>query len=302
MNANTDAPIESIDWNIVRSFLMVCETSQLTVAAIKLGLSQPTLGRHIRELERLAGESLFDRFPGKWTLTQKGQQLRAALDPMGPIALEFERALRTQAQRDVLGTVRITASESFATFLLPKILAQLKAGEPKLSFQVIVDPDELNLIRRDADIALRCFRPTQNSVIAAHLKDVEFGIFVGRSFVDRFGMPSSLDHLKGHLISPESTGPIVDFASSLGISLSDRDFSYKSNSELNQLAAIEAGLGAGALWVDLFDGREDLIRVFPGQVTKRVPLWLCSHEDLQRSNRLKVTFNFLANGIREALA
>jgi DNA-binding transcriptional LysR family regulator len=177
------------DWNLLRSFIAVHETGTLTEAARRLGTTQPSVGRHLRELEGALGEILFVRLPGRLKPTERAQALYASVAPMKTAVLEAGR-LFAEAGAQVAGTVRLAVSEVYATHLVAPLAAQWLADQPGLEIELSVSNRPDNLLRRDADIAVRFFRPDQDDVIAVHVGMTELALFAHTRYIERHGMPT----------------------------------------------------------------------------------------------------------------
>jgi len=285
------------DWNLLRTFIAVGEAGTLTGAAEALKTTQPTVGRHIRELEALVGETLFDRLPGGLRPTDKALDLLARILPMREGAAAFGSALKG-AQQQLSGTVRVTASESVGAVLMPDVLASLMADEPGLQVELVVSDRVENLQLREADIAVRFFRPTQDDLITASLGEARMGLYVHDRFIERQGRPGSIEALLGHLVGEDDLTRTFEVSGQAGMKLKRADFCFRSDSELAQLAAVERGVGVGPIWDYLARGRAGLHRIFADRLDFPATLWLCAHDDLRRSARLRRTFEHLAQALR----
>ncbi len=163
--------LNTMDWNLIKTFLAVAETGTLLAAAEALRLSQPTVGRHIDELEAATGLTLFIRGRRGMALTEAGLSL---LDDARSMAKEADHFLLRASGRasEASGPVRITASDIVANYLLPPILVALKDAEPGIDIELAPSNAVANLLARDADIAIRMTRPIQNDLIAVKLNDL----------------------------------------------------------------------------------------------------------------------------------
>ena len=196
------------DWSLIQSFLAVAEAGSLSAAARGLGRSQPSLGRDIRALEDQLGATLFDRHPRGLAPSQTGErllphahQMRAA---MGAIAL----TAAGQSQQ-LAGPVRITASIFAAHYILPPVLADIRAAEPSITIDLIASDDTENLLFRAADIAVRMYRPTHPDLIARHVGDVPMGIFAATRYLERAGRPQRAEDLMQHAIIGFDRNPLI---------------------------------------------------------------------------------------------
>ncbi|MEX0839997.1 MAG: LysR family transcriptional regulator, partial [Parvibaculum sp.] len=152
-------------WELYRSYLAVVREGSLSGAARQLGLTQPTVGRHIDALEAALGVGLFTRSQGGLAPTEGALALVAHAEAMASAAEALRRAASGEAEDDS-GTVRITASEIIGTQVLPAMLTRFREKHPRIAVELVLSNRTDDLIRRDADIAVRMIRPTQTALIA----------------------------------------------------------------------------------------------------------------------------------------
>ncbi|MFN9744082.1 MAG: LysR family transcriptional regulator, partial [Betaproteobacteria bacterium] len=227
------------DWNLLRSFIAVCETRTLTAAADALGLSQPTLGRHIRELESLVGETLFDRLPGRMKPNERAEFLLDRLRPLREGVGRIEHAIWSR-EEVVAGTVRVTTSEILGALVLPRLLAPLLREAPLLQVEVQASDEVQNLLRREADIAIRFFRPEQDDVIAISVGQTEIGLFGSKDLVASLPEGCTPSDLEGRYVGGIAVEQAIEIAAAAGHSLQRSDFRFRSVSGVAQLHAVEA--------------------------------------------------------------
>jgi DNA-binding transcriptional LysR family regulator len=286
------------DWNLLRSFIAVCDTQTLTAAADVLGLSQPTLGRHIRQLETAVGETLFDRMPGKMRPTERAEFLMARLLPLREGVGRFEHAIWGHDE-SVAGTVRVTTSELLGGLVLPGVLAPLLREAPLLQIELQASDEVQNLLRREADIAVRFFRPEQDDVIAIAVGQTELGLYGSKDLVDSLPPGYTPSHLKGRYVGDVGVERAIEISASVGHPLQRSDFCFRSMSAVAQLQAVEAGVGIAGLLAVFAANRPSLVRVFPDLVAQPVSVWLCAHEDLRRSQRMRRVFDHLNVALKQ---
>jgi DNA-binding transcriptional LysR family regulator len=302
MNTRSDIKpdIRLDDWNLLRSFMAVHELGTLTAAAEALQLTQPTLGRHIRELEALVGEILFDRLPGLMKPTQRADFLMSRLQPLRDGIGSFEQAL-SGASEAVAGTVRITSSQMFGALELPRLLAPLLREEAQLQIEVQATDEVENLVRRDADIAVRFFRPEQDDVIALLVGQTELALYGSQNFVRTLPLGFTPSDLRGRFVGDIELQRTLEIAARTGHPLQRQDFAYRTNSSVGQLIAIESDLGVGAMLAMFARRRPHLQRVLPELLNQPMDIWLCAHDDLRRSPRIRRVFDHLALALRQML-
>src|SRR6478752_10167764 len=153
------------DWRLVRSFLAALDRGSLLGAARALRSTQPTVGRHVAELEAQLGVLLFERTGRGLLPTPMAQRLAEAARSMESAADQLARSV-SGAQASVTGSVRITASQPVACLLLPPVLAQMRQALPEIQVELVSSNEVSNLLRREADIALRMVQPDQSSLVA----------------------------------------------------------------------------------------------------------------------------------------
>jgi DNA-binding transcriptional LysR family regulator len=189
-----DKSLSSLDWSLIQSFLAVAEEGSLSAAARRLGASQPTLGRQIQQIETQLGISLFHRQPRGLKLTPIGETL---LEPAKTMQAAMGQIALTAAgqEQDIKGAVRITASIFVAQNFLPQVIAKIRQEEPQISIDLVASDTSENLLFREADIALRMYRPEQLDVVTRHLGDMSLGMFGAVEYLDRRGRPTNLDQL-----------------------------------------------------------------------------------------------------------
>ena len=290
------------DWNLLRSFIAVHETGTLTEAARRLGTTQPSVGRHVRELEGAVGEALFVRLPGRLKPTQRAEALYASVAAMKAAALDAERLLAGSQER-IVGTVRIAASEVYAYHVIAPLAAAMLAEQPELEIELSVSNQTDNLPRRDADIAVRFFRPAQDDLIAVHVGTTELGLFVHERFLERFGEPTGFDLPEGAFAAglDREVAPIAPFIKGAAPSAPIR-FRLRTDAILARQAAMEGGFGVTACLVDIAAERPGLRRVLPERFGLPQEVWLCAHAELRRSTSMRFVWDGLEQALRRRLA
>jgi DNA-binding transcriptional LysR family regulator len=285
------------NWDLYRSFLAVLEAGSLSAAARDLGLAQPTLGRHIDALEASLGYALFVRSQHGYLPTEHALQLKPYAAALAANASAFLRAASGQGDQP-RGTVRVTASEIVACELLPPILAALHAQYPELQIELAVTNRPQDLLRREADIAVRMVRPVQEALVARRVGAIELGLHAHRDYLARRGTPATLAELKDHAIIgyDHENAFIRSIKHHLG-GLTRSMFALRSDSDLAQLAAIRAGFGIGVCQVALAARDPALVRVLPAAFSIELDTWVAMHEDLRDSKRCAVVFAALADGL-----
>jgi DNA-binding transcriptional LysR family regulator len=289
------ATTSSPDWSLYRSFLSVLRTGSLSAAAREEGLTQPTVGRHIDSLEKALGVSLFTRSQHGLLPTEAAVELRPYAESLEATAAALVRA--AVGRSEARGTVRVTASEVVGAEVLPPILARLHEAHPELVIELVLSNRTEDLLQREADIAVRMVRPTQQALVVRHVGDIEVGLHARRDYLERRGTPSSLAELREHtLIGFDRETAFIRSVRSRGVPLDRSMFALRSDSDLAQLAVLRAGFGIGACQVPL-GRRADLIRLLPKSFSFKLEVWIALHADLRSSARCRVVADALAAGL-----
>lgn len=286
---------ESINWTLYHSFLAVMECGTLSGAARAVGATQPTIGRHVNELEKALGVSLFVRTQTGFVATDIAHELLPQARQMANMAASMLRSVNREGV-GVQGTVRLSASEIVGVEILPKALAKLRQLFPALVIELVVSDTPHDLLHREADIALRMFRPTQTALVARLLAKLELGLFAHRDYLKQNGIPSSFAELSQHTLIGFDTWPdfIRAHAEAFPMGLERSLFQYRCDSSLAQLALLRSGVGVGVCQSAIVADDENIVPLLAGQLDLSLEMWLTMHEDLKRSRACKAVFDFLS--------
>ena len=285
------------DWNLVRSFLAVLEHGSLLGAARALQSSQPTMGRHVAELEAQLGTVLFER-------TGRGLQPTATALRLAESARAMEvgaHALAlgvSGAQAGASGTVRISASQPVACLLLLRMRQQL----PGIQVELVASNEVSNLLRREADIALRMVQPDQSSLVARRIGSVALGAFAHRDYLRRRGTPRQPTDLLAHeLVGNDRNEDILRGFAALGHPVGREQFALRTDDLMAYWEAVRAGLGIG--FVARYMARTDpeVLPVLPQLAVPPLPIWLTVHREIRTSARIRAVYDFLAEAVPQAL-
>lgn len=293
--------LERFDWSLVRSFLAVLDAGSLMGAARRTGALQPTLSRHVAELEAQLGAPLFERTGRGVEPTAAALAIVDAARAMQDSADALARTLVGRREQTT-GTVRITTSVVAATYLLPPLLAQLHAAEPGIQLELIASNGLTNLLRRDADIAVRMVRPAQSSLVARKLGTVGIGAYAHESYLERSGTPREpADLLRHTLIGYANDDLLVKGFAALGTSLERESFSIRTDDQVAYGRLIAEGAGIG--FVAHYNVRHwpGVRRVLPMLAVPPLPCWLAVHREIRSSKVVRRVYDFLAEAVPSAL-
>ena len=289
------------DWNLVRSFLAALEHGSLLGAARALRASQPTLGRHVAELEAQLGVVLFERTGRGLLPTAEALRLADAARAMESGAHQLARfAARSEP---TTGTVRISASQTVACYLLPPILAQLRRERPGIQIELVASNAVSNLLRREADIALRMVQPDQASLVAKRIAKIPLGAYAHRDYLRRRGTPKVLADLLVHdIISDDRNETVRRAFEEFGFPVGKEAFVLRTDDLIASWEAVRAGIGIGFVtgFVAATDPAVLAIQLQQLKIPP-LPVWLTVHREIRSSPRIRTVYDFLAHAIPLAL-
>ena len=286
--------MENPDWNHIRAFLATAETGSLSAAARQIGLTQPTLSRQVAALEAELGVLLFERVGRALALTEAGHELLTHSRKMGEAANGLRLAATGQAQ-SIEGTVRITASDVMSAHVLPPVLHQLRQRAPRLTIDVVAANDIRDLMRREADIAIRHVRPEQPELIARLVQEATARFYAAPSYLERRGRPTSPADLAAHdFVGFADVDRSIAFMAPLGIHLTADNFRIRSTSGLASWELVKQGFGVCPMMDDVAAVTPGVERLLPGMEPLTFPVWLTAHRELSTSRRVRLVFDLLA--------
>lgn len=286
------------DWNKARAFLVTAEEGSLSAAARALGMAQPTLGRQVDGLEQELGVVLFERVGRGLTLTPSGMELLVHVRDMGQAASNVSLTALGQSQA-LEGTICISASETYAAVVLPPIIAKLRLLEPGIQVEIVVANHASDLRRREADIALRNFRPTEPDLIAKKIGEAHAVLYASPDYISRIGAPKDPSDLRhADFVSMDHGGVFLKGLNSLGLGLTEANFPLMTESYLVMWELVRQGAAIGVLDAHIGDADTSVRRVLPDLEPLVFPIWLVAHRELTTNRRIRMVFDFLAEELR----
>ena len=284
---------QDLSRDLYRTFSAVLREGSLSGAARSLGITQPSVARHIDALEAGLGVSLFLRTARGLSPTDAALELRPHADLLASTSAAFLRTAEGRAG-EVRGTVRISASEVVGVEHLPSILSGLRRQHPDLTFELVLSNAVDDLLQRKADIAIRMVRPTQQALVARRIGVFTLGLHAHRDYLDRRGVPGALDQLILHdVIGYDVETPAIRALLDRFPILARSRFALRVDSDVAQLAAIRAGFGIGVCQAAVAALNPDLVRVLPEAFSVDLETWVVMHEDMRSSARCRVVFDEL---------
>ena len=282
------------DWNRARAFLVTAEEGSLSAAARALGMAQPTLGRQVKAFEEEVGVLLFERIGNSLKLTPGGLELVEHVRAMGDAAGRVSLTASGQSQQ-VEGAVCVTATEAGAAFVLPSIVAKLRAAEPGITVEVVATNSVSDLRRREADIAIRSGRPTDPDLIARRLPNYAARLYASESYLEQIGNPQSSDELLcGEFIGFDQQQQFIDGLNQLGLKVTSRNFPILCSNHIVQWQMVKQGMGIGVMISQVGDTEPGVCQAAPWLPAFEIEAWLVAHRELNTSRRVRLVFDFLA--------
>jgi DNA-binding transcriptional LysR family regulator len=289
------------DWSLVRSFLAVLEKGSLLAASRHLQLSQPTIGRHVAELESQLGLVLFDRNGRGLLPTEAAYHLAESARIMQSGADQLARNVMG-ADLGASGTVRITASQPVSCYVLPPLLAQMRLSLPDIQVELVASNEVSNLLRREADIAVRMVQPDQASIIARRVGKVTLRACAHQDYLRRRGVPRQPNDLLAHdLIGGDRNDDTLKGFAAQGLVVGREQFAFRADDLIVVWQAVRAGLGVGFVSEYLIRSDPAVIPVLPKLKIQPLPVWLAVHKEIRTSKRIRAVYDFLADALPAAI-
>ncbi len=291
-----------MDWDKLKIFHAVAEAGSFTRATVNLNLSQSAISRQIQSLEQDLKVQLFERHARGLTLTENGEYVFKTAHEVIAKLKEVETSLGDQKNKPT-GKLTITTVRSFGTHWLTPRIREFMQINPEIEVELIFDDKELDLSTRQADIGIFMRRPKQLNYIQRKLVDIKYHIYGSTKYLEKYGMPKSLNDLNKHRFISFGKGapsPVFnpDWALKLGIKDNKKRKSImKVNSVMGLLLAVESGVGLAALPDYLVFQSQNLIKVLPkleGPITEAHFVY---PQSLKNVAKVQVFRNFLYSKI-----
>lgn len=292
------APGYEVDWNLVRTFVSVVEAGSLAGAARALDLSHPTVARHVQQLETQLGVALFERGSAGLVLNESGQRLAEVAERMRREAMTLE-SVGESVRSTTTGRVRVTIADVFAD-LIPDLLSPLREqpGAADRYIELIVSPQRLNLLDREADLAVRHIRPEQGELICRRVGVLRMGAWASEGYVAAQGQPTFQTLPRHRFIDGLSTRPFALALERLGYRVPDARVAFRTDCLESQRRAAERGWGIVGLPDYLAERTPGLVRVLgPVPDSVHLPIWLVARPAMRHQRLMKMVFDALADGL-----
>ncbi|MCA9606798.1 MAG: LysR family transcriptional regulator [Myxococcales bacterium] len=291
-----DGASASFDWNRARAFLAAAEEGSFSGASRRLGVAQPTVGRQVAALEEELGVTLFERVGRALELTAPGLALVEHVRAMSEAALRVSR-IATGQSVSLDGPVVISAGEVIAAYCLPPIVARIRAAHPGIHIHIVATNQTSDLGRREADIAIRSYRPTQPDLVARKLRDDEAYLYATPAYLASIGDPTTPAELsRAEIVAFDDTDAFMSGLNALGLRVGPESFPWVCANQQVQWALVTQGSGVGVMMAEIGDADPRVRRALPDLMFP-VPMWLTSHREVRTSQRVRVVFDMLAEAL-----
>lgn len=286
------------DLNDLRFFLSVAQAGSLSGAARRLGVTHATVSRRISALEQSLNARLVERTANGYSLTAAGKDILAAAESVDQQAWSIEKMVAGDEER-ISGVVRLTVSSGLGNCWLADKTPQFKKEYPEIELEIVINTEVMDLLRREADIALRVGLPGSDELVGQKLGQIACGLYAAQTYIDAHGEPQDLKDLANHRVV-ESIGGIAHLAQSREFRrfLNPANVALSVNGLMSLLSAARLGLGIVTLPSYMIGNEHTLRRLLPADFDVRLDLWLLTHPDLRYTARIRAVRDFLVERVR----
>jgi DNA-binding transcriptional LysR family regulator len=268
----------------------------LAGAAERLDVDLSTVFRRLNSLETRLRVRLFDRSPRGYQLTAAGERAAGAAERVETELLSLDREISGRDQQ-LSGVLRVTASETLSYAVLPRLCAQFHASHPRIQLILGIDNRMLDLARREADVALRVRRPTDPDLFGRRLTGIAWAFYGPSSGTGTLRRDGRSYNFARHAVLGWDEPARIVASEWIGAHVPADRIVYRSNSLVNQLMAVRAGVGVALLPCYLGD-RDDGVR----RMTAALPdlaseLWIVTHQDLKNTARIRTFLSAIGDAI-----
>jgi DNA-binding transcriptional LysR family regulator len=284
-----------MEWDDLKHFLAVARSGSLSEAARALRTSASTVARRIGGLEKRLGARLFDRKSSGYVLTQTGEAIRLKAETVEEAVLSVEREALGRDLKPS-GVVRVAASDDIATHVITPQLPKFKERHPAIALEIVARMDLVNLVRREADIAIRGQKPADGDFVVRSAGSWPFGLYAQKSYARaRKLKPGSPDLSRADIITWTKEFAHIRGGSWFAEHAPRAAVALASDSARVHFAACKAGMGIAILPTHLADRERDLVCLLPAERVLAVQLWVVVHRDLLRAARVRAVMDFLVD-------
>jgi DNA-binding transcriptional LysR family regulator len=286
------------DWNDLKYFLAVARHHSTLAASRALQVNQSTVQRRLAELERRLGRPLVQRHPTGYRLTEFGEALLPYAERVAKAVAALEQQLES-AQLEAVGVIRVTCPEPLVYRITQTtLLDRFHARYPGLRVEFVMSDRYLDLMKGEADVALRSGDTVDNELVGRKIGDSLWAVYASRKYVERCGQPDRVEALEQHdLVGLDETMANHRAAQWLRDVAPHGRVVARNNSVLGLLYSVKAGVGIAPLPTAIADAEPELVRVL-GPVPELARIWrLLTRADLRHTPRISAFFDFMIEEI-----
>jgi DNA-binding transcriptional LysR family regulator len=285
-----------LNWDEFRLVKAIADSHSLVGAAETLGLNHSTVFRRLGAIEAMLGAQLFERSRSGYEPTAAGEEMVALATSMSESIVDFERRV---AGRDVkpTGELRVTTVDSIAVYLLAPILARFRQMYPGIQLDVILAAQNLNLSRRDADVALRVTNEPPETLIGRKIGPMRWAIYASEAVLAKYGDKA--------IAEADWIGFGDSFSAYAGKRWMERTVGqrrqvWRVNSVLSMAEAAAAGGGLALLPCFVGSAHDDLKRIGAPLADLDLDLWILTHPDLRQAARVRAFLDLVGAELLKA--
>jgi DNA-binding transcriptional LysR family regulator len=290
--------MQDLNWDNLRVFLAIARAGSMAGAAATAGLDQTTLSRRLSQLETALGSRLFERAGRRLTITAAGLHLKATAETLES-SLWSNLAELASINGGAVGRVRIGAPEGLGLAYLSSRMGVILQGNPGVELELVALPQKFSLSSREVDIAITLDRPESGNLMVRKLTDYSLGFQAAQSYVERHGMPRTVQDLTQHTLCGYIPALLhtkeLNYLTFDGITLRPQ---LMSTSIIGQRDIVLSGAALGILpdFVAAPHGAR-LTRVIERLRLKR-SYWISVHDDLSRLDRIRSVIQTISDLVR----
>jgi DNA-binding transcriptional LysR family regulator len=288
-----------LDWDDLRFFLALTRHGTLSAAAKDLNVAQSTVGRRLRSLEGNLGVRLLNRTPEGYILTLAGRDVREKVERLEAEALTLEFKVSGRDTR-LTGLVRLSCPESIGLSILASRLAALHSSYPDLMVEILPNPPELSLSRREAEVSISLRQPEQHDLVVRRIGTMAFGLYASHAYLRRHGNSDLLEGFSGHhVVAQLADVQNIDQTDWLTVQASQARVAIRTNSHETAVQATVHGAGLSCLARFRADHEDSLVRLTPPGPIPKAGIWLVVHKDNRSTPRIRVVLTQITDTIRK---
>ncbi|HEY6123858.1 MAG TPA: LysR family transcriptional regulator [Steroidobacteraceae bacterium] len=293
MNANDSPTLEVADLPLI---LALSRERTLAGAAERLDVDLSTVFRRLNTLEKRLRVRLFDRSARGYQLTPAGERAASAAERVETELLALDRDISGRDQQ-LSGVLRVTASETLSHAVLPRLFARFQEIHPRIQIVLTIDNRVLDLGRREADVALRVRRPTDPALFGRRLTGIAWAFYGPAGDGPNLRRDGGSFKFAHHSVIGWDEPSRIVVGDWLGANVPADRIGYRSNSLVNQLKAVRAGIGIALLPCYLADAEDGVRRISGVLPDLASELWIVTHQDLKNTARIRAFLGVIGDAI-----